>query len=187
MHRPLSFQQIAQLRAHLKRGGVVAYPTESCYGLGALPDNVRGLRTLLRLKKRPQHKGMIVIGANWSQLQPHLCRLPCDDIAALQAMWPAPKTVLLPAKPTVLPNLRGRGRNKLAVRIPAHDTARGLCQQVQAALVSTSCNRAKQRPCRNEREVRRQFGRQVYVVGGRVGRRRQPSEIMDWASQKRIR
>ncbi len=78
MHRPLSFQQIAQLRAYLKRGGVVAYPTESCYGLGALPDNVRGLRTLLRLKKRPQHKGMIVIGANWSQLQPHLCRLPCD-------------------------------------------------------------------------------------------------------------
>ena len=175
------------LRRHLRRGGVVAYPTESCYGLGALPQHRGALRRILRLKKRPQHKGMIVIAADTAQLRPLLQPLAADEYRRLAALWPAPTTVLLPAARHILPELRGRRRDKLAVRVPDHAAARRLCRVVRSPLVSTSCNRAGGRPCRTEREVRRQFGRRLMIIGGRIGRRRQPSTIIDWASGRRVR
>ena len=83
--------------------------------------------------------------------------------------------------------LRGRGREKLAVRVPAHDGARRLCALLGTPLVSTSCNQSGKRSCKSAREVRRLFGRKLWLVGGRVGGRKQPSEIVDWASHKRLR
>ena len=78
-------------------------------------------------------------------------------------------------------------RGKLAVRIPAHEGARALCRRIGSALVSTSCNRSGKRACRSEREVRRQFGRAVLVIGGRTGARKAPSRIIDWASGQVLR
>lgn len=180
---------IYRLRAHLKRGGVVAYPTESSYGLGCLPHHTRALRRILQIKKRPAHKGLIVIGRDWAQLQAHLCRLPENQLTHIQQIWQTaePTTFLLPSRALVLPILRGRGRHQLAVRVPQHEGARRLCEQVGSALVSTSCNRAKRRPCYFAREVRRQFGREVWVLDGRTGGRRQPSRIVDLANQRQIR
>ena len=74
--RILSAAAARGLRAHLRRGSLVAYPTESSYGLGCLPTHRRALRWLMQLKKRPQHKGLIVIGNDLKQLEPLLQRLP---------------------------------------------------------------------------------------------------------------
>lgn len=177
----------ARLRRHIRAGGIVAYPTESCFGLGCDPGNVRALRRLVRMKKRPQHKGLIVIGAGLGQLEALLRRLPEPTRRALQGNWPSAKTFVLPASERVLPLLRGRGRGKLAVRVPDHAGARALCALAGTALVSTSCNRAGKRACRSGREVRRQFGREVLLVGGRTGTRKGPSDIIDWDSQSRLR
>lgn len=175
------------LRAHLKRGGLIAYPTESCYGIGALPSHAKAIRQILHIKKRPQHKGLIVIGDSVSRLQSLLQPLSKSTRATLNAIYPAPKTFLLPVKTTVLPVLRGKGRKKLAVRVPDHAVARQLCCIAQSALVSTSCNRAGGRPCRTTRQVRRQFGKKVWVIAGNIGKRKQPSEIIDWQTEKRLR
>lgn len=176
-----------KLSVYLKKGGLVAYPTESCYGLGCLPTLAQALGKLAHLKKRPQHKGMIVIGNQFEQLQP-LLQMPSENLQdMLRKEWPAPKTFLLSAKSCVLPELRGKQRSKLAVRVPAHVGARRLCQALQTPLVSTSCNRAGKRACRTEREVRRQFGRDVWIVGGRIGRQKSPSQIIDGETGKRLR
>lgn len=184
--RILSASAQKRLNAHLKRGGLIAYPTESCYGIGCLPKYPSALKKLIRLKKRPQNKGMIVIGSNLQQLLPLLER-PSEKVAAmLDNEWPAPTTFLLPCrKPPVL--LRGKGRKKLAVRVPAHHPARQLCTMLSSPLVSTSCNRSGSRPCKSEREVRRQFGRKVWVVGGRAGGLKSPSRIVDAETGKRLR
>lgn len=87
----------------------------------------------------------------------------------------------------VLPSLRGKGRSKLAVRVPAHVGARRLCQALEMPLVSTSCNRAGKRACKTEREVRRQFGRKVWVVGGLIGKQKTPSQIIDGETGARLR
>lgn len=176
-----------KLRVYLKKGGLVAYPTESCYGLGCLPILANALGKLTHLKKRPQHKGMIVIGNQFEQLQP-LLQMPSENLQAmLRKEWPAPKTFLLSAKPCVLPELRGKRRGKLAVRVPDHAGARRLCQVLGMPLVSTSCNRAGKRTCRTEREARRQFGRDVWIVGGQIGRQKSPSQIIDGETGKRLR
>ena len=83
--------------------------------------------------------------------------------------------------------MRGRGRSKLAVRVPDHALVRRLCALAGMPLVSASCNRSGGCPCKSEREARRLFGRQVWVIGGRTGVRRAPSEIIDWDSRRRLR
>lgn len=186
-HRLNCAHSLRGLRTHLQRGGLVAYPTESCYGIGALPRHAHAIRAVLQIKNRPQHKGLIVIGADLAQLQPLLCRLPAHEWHKICAQWPAPKTLILPANKRLLPQLRGKRRNKLAVRIPDHQVARRLCQVAGSALISTSCNRAGSRACKTEREVRRQFGRNVWIIRGCIGNRRQPSDIIDWFAQKQLR
>ena len=152
-----------------------------------MPTHPRALQKVIRLKKRPQGKGLISIGADWPQLAPLLRPLPDDERTRLLGNWPAAKTYLLDARARVPAALRGRGRGKLAVRIPAHEGARALCRRIGSALVSTSCNRSGKRACRNEREVRRQFGRAALVIGGRTGARKAPSRIIDWASGQVLR
>ena len=186
-HRILSASTLRKLQSHLKKGGLVAYPTESCYGIGCIPTLPKALNRLIHLKKRPQHKGMIVIGNQLEQLQPLLQRSSENIQTMLRNEWPAPKTFLLPAAADVLPALRGKRRSKLAVRVPAHAGARRLCQALKTPLVSTSCNRAGKRACKTEREVRRQFGRDVWVVGGLIGKQRSPSQIIDGETGVRLR
>lgn len=180
---------IHTLRAYLKRGGVIAYPTESSYGLGCLPHHRVGIKRILQLKKRPQHKGLIVIGANITQLIPLLCRLPEPHVQQYQHIWQTepPTTLILPARHTVPSAVRGKRRNGLAVRIPRYDWTRQICLLAGSALVSTSCNRAKKRPCRTERETRRQFGNKVWIIGGKTGGYKQPSRIINPYSAERFR
>ncbi|MGF6147447.1 t(6)A37 threonylcarbamoyladenosine biosynthesis protein RimN [Kingella potus] len=187
MKRILCAAEAGRLKSRLRRGGLVAYPTESCFGIGCLPHHAKALKALVRLKRRPQHKGMIVVGDTLARLRPLLRPLAEDDAAALESIWPARQTFLLPAARNVPPLLRGRGRAALAVRVPAHEAARDLCRLLGTPLVSTSCNRAGKRPCRSTREVRRQFGRSVYVAAGRCGGSKTPSTMTDWATGRRLR
>ena len=171
MQRTLSAIATGRLKNHLKRGGLIAYPTESCYGLGCLPTHTKALKKLIRLKRRPQHKGMIVIGDKLDRLRPLLQPLGETDRRLLESQWPARKTFLLHA----------------ADRIPDHPGARSLCRLLGQPLVSTSCNKAGKRPCRNQREALRQFGRHAFIIGGRCGGAKKPSLIIDWENGRQLR
>lgn len=186
-HRIMGATQQRRLQAHLRRGGVVAYPTESCFGLGCLPQHQRGLRRIMGIKQRPQSKGLIVIGDQLNQLNPLLKPLTSAQIQQVVGTWPAAVTFLIPCSDKVSALLRGNGRSKLAVRVPAHHGARELCSIAQSALVSTSCNRSGKKSCTSTREVKRQFGRQVWVVEGLIGRNKRPSQIVDLATGVRLR
>lgn len=183
----MRINQLNRLRRHVAKGGVIAYPTESCFGLGCMPTSHRAVKNIIKIKKRPQHKGLIVIGKHLIQLQPLLQKLPEHTQQYLNGIWAAPKTFVLPAQRDLPSILRGKRRDKLAVRVPDHALARQLCAMLQMPLVSTSCNRAKQRPCKTVREVRRQFGRQIMIVNGRIGTRKRPSDIIDLTTQTQLR
>ena len=173
------------LRAWLKGGGIVAYATESCFGLGCDPRNARALARLLRLKGRPRQKGLIVIGAEVGQLR----GLLAEGVLATtpyQDYWPGANTLLLPAGPQALGLLRGQHR-RLAVRIPGHAGARALCRAAGMALVSTSANLSGRVSLKTARACSRQFGRRVLVIGGRNGGARRPSAIIDLDSGQRLR
>ena len=173
-------------RATFRQGGVLAHATESCFGLGCDPFNVRAIRRILAIKARPNHKGLIVIAANLDQLRPLIRPLTSAQLAVVNRYWPGPYTFLLPASRRVPQLLRGR-HDKIAVRITAHGPAAALCLALGSPLVSTSANRAGQKSLRTARACRLAFGEQVLTLDGRIGKRRKPSTIIDLDSGRVLR
>lgn len=174
------------LRHYLKGGGVIAYPTESCYGLGCDPRNPHAIRRLLQIKGRPERKGLILIASGLNQLKPFLAPLKADQVRQLQSKWPGPHTWLVPASHNCPFWLTGR-HPTIAVRVTAHQPALRLCREAGMALVSTSANRSGQKSAKTARECMRLFGNSVKVVPGRIGKRRKPSTIQDLATGRIFR
>lgn len=184
--RRLPGRLVRILRRHLSRSGVIAYPTESCFGLGCDPRDRRAVRRILRLKGRPQSRGLILIASDFGQLRPYVAQLSPWYLERLQQVWPGPVTFLLPAGPRAPRWVVGRHR-LIAVRVTAHGGAAALCRSLGTALVSTSANRAGARPARTYADCWRRFGGSVRVVKGCVGRRRRPSTIMDLETGRILR
>lgn len=177
---------LRRLRAHFRRGGLIAYPTESCFGLGCDPRNPRAVRALLRLKARPQGKGLILIAAAEHQLRGTIAPLGAAQRRAIGSTWPGPNTWLVPAGKRCGRWLRGK-HDTLAVRVTAHAGAAALCRALRSALVSTSANLAGHHPLKSAAACRKTFGKQVLVVPGRIGKSRKPSTIRDLASGRVLR
>lgn len=175
-----------RLRAHFQRGGLIAYPTESCYGLGCDPRNARAVKCLLRLKGRPQNKGLILIAERFSRLQPYLAPLTAQQQQRVFPTWPGPHTWLITASRKTAHWLRGKHAS-LAVRVSAHPGAVALCHALGSALVSTSANRAGLKPLKTYAACLKAFGSQVLVVPGRIGEHKKPSTIQDSTSGKVVR
>jgi L-threonylcarbamoyladenylate synthase len=173
------------LRAHLHRGGLIAYPTESCYGLGCDPLNSWAVRKLVRLKGRPVCKGLILIADRFERFRPFVQPLCATDLARVMRTWPGPVSWILPARRRA-PWLRGANPG-LAVRVTAHPAAAQLCHDLGTALVSTSANKSGGPPAKTARECRKIFGAQVWVLGGRIGKRKRPSTLIDLHSGKILR
>jgi L-threonylcarbamoyladenylate synthase len=174
------------LAAHLKRGGLIAYPTESCYGLGCDPDNRRAVQRILKLKQRPQRKGLILIASSYHQVARYLQPLTPEQQQRMKDAGAQAITYLMPARHSCPRWLRGT-HDTLAVRLTAHPYALQLCRSTNSALVSTSANRSGQRPAKTYAECLRLFGKKVWVLPGRVGKRKKPSTIRMWGDGKIIR
>lgn len=179
-------QQPDTLRAHLVRGGLVAYPTESCYGLGCDPRQPHALRRLIAAKGRSAAKGLLLIAASWAQLQPYVARLPAGQLARMKRSWPGPVTWVVPASRRC-PALLTGGRPTVAVRVTAHPDAARLCRTLGMALVSTSANKRGRPAAQTAAECRRIFGTRVRTLDGRIGTRRRPSTLIDLATGKILR
>jgi len=173
------------LRAHLQHGGVIAYPTESCYGLGCDPRNRAAVQKILRLKHRPWTKGLILAAADLQQIARFILPISAAEQATLDQYWPGPYTFLLPASNRAPKLLIGK-HHSLAVRISAHPDVARLTQAL-GPLVSTSANVSGAKPIKTYAEAQRAFGQRVWVLPGRIGKRRAPSVIIDLQSGKKLR
>lgn len=167
-----------RIRRHLRQGGLLAYPTESCYGLGCDPRNSSAVRNLLSLKQRSTAKGLILIAASVRQLTPYFSSLSPQIRQRMRARWPGPHTWLVPASQHCPPWLCG-AHPTLAARVTAHHGAARLCRMAGMALVSTSANLSGGKPARSRAECQRLFGKRVWVLPGRIGARRRPSTIQN--------
>lgn len=174
------------IATHLKRGGLIAYPTEYCFGLGCDPDNRRAVVRLLRIKRRPQRKGLILIAAHFHQIARYLQPRTQSEQAQLKNSGDRAVTYLLPTHHSAPRWLRG-SHDTLGVRLTAYRPAAQLCRSLNSALVSTSANRSGKQPARSYAQCLRYFGSTVMVLPGRVGKGRKPSTISAWADGKIVR
>lgn len=175
----------SELRAYLKRGGVIAYPTESCFGLGCDPRNRAAVQKILRLKHRPWHKGLILVAANVGQVRRFIQPLNPSQQANLNQYWPGPYTFLLPISTRAPKGVTGKHRT-LAVRVSAYPVVARLTRML-GPLVSTSANIAGAKPLTRAADVQRAFGAAVRVLPGRVGKHKKPSAIIDLQSGNKLR
>ena len=174
--------------SHLNRQAVIAYPTEAVFGLGCDPDSESAVMALLALKQRPVEKGLILIAADYSQLEPYISdrELSVVQRERMFACWPGPVTFVVPVPPQTPRWLTGQF-DSLAIRVSDHPDVQALCRAFGKPLVSTSANLSGQPPCRTAKEVKQQFGDDFPVLSGKTGGRQNPSEIRDVISGELIR
>jgi L-threonylcarbamoyladenylate synthase len=130
-------EPVEPLRELLRRGGVLAIPTESSYGLGADPRNRTGVEAIYRIKGREPRKPLPAVVAGPEQLADLGIDPDLSILIPLSACWPGPLTVILPSA-RVLPASGGEAR--LAVRIPGHEGLRRLLSGLGHGLTATSAN-----------------------------------------------
>jgi L-threonylcarbamoyladenylate synthase len=160
-------------------GGVIAYPTEAVYGIGCDPWDGRAVRRVLEIKQRPESKGLILIAADFRQLEEFVAPLAPARMTEVRATWPGPNTWLMPAKTGVPAWLTG-SHDTLAVRVTDHPLAAALCRAAGTALVSTSANRSGRPPARSALQVMLRLGPAAdYVLVGDCGGRASCSRIRD--------
>lgn len=178
--------KLRQALLTLEAGGIIAYPTEAIYGIGCDPEDDDALLEILWLKQRPPEKGLILIAADFNQLQDYIEPLPSEVLSKMLKSWPGANTWLVPVKPDVSPLLTG-GRKTLAVRVTDHPIAAELCRQFGGPLVSTSANLTGLKPAKNAYQVRWQLPEVDYVMTGPCGGLNQPSTIRDAMTDEILR
>ena len=180
--------RLREAARRLRRGAVLAYPTEAVYGLGCDPSNAAAVYRLLAIKGRSPAKGLILIAAEFGQFGPYVQALDEGHrMAEILASWPGPNTWLLPATKACPSWLTGR-HTTLAVRVTAHPIAAALCRAAGTPIVSTSANRSGRPPARTALQVRlRCGGAPDLVLHGSTGGLSRPTTIRDAATGAVIR
>lgn len=177
-----------QLRycAHiLRHQGVIAYPTESVFGLGCDPQSEYAVEKILRLKQRPVSKGMIIVAATLQQLESYI---EIDADQKQRILHQDTAMTWLVNKSCHTPEWISGQHSKIAIRISQHPVVTSLCHEFGGAIVSTSANPAGAHPAQNILQVRQYFPHQLDMyLAGSTGPLGKPTPITDIHTGQQIR
>jgi L-threonylcarbamoyladenylate synthase len=150
----------------LKAGGVVAFPTDTVYGLGAAADNPAAIRRVFEIKQRPFTQALPLVLANAAQADTVAINIPEEARILMARFWPGALTLVL-KKSARVPDVVTAGSGTVAVRVPNHVLSLALIRGVGIPLVGTSANiHGKPSPVTAE-EVNAQLeGKVDYVIDG---------------------
>lgn len=163
----------------LESGGIIGYPTETVYGLGADASNPGSIERIHRLKGRKVKSPMLVLVGDASALEPLVKHVPETAMSLMSKFWPGPLTLLFEASESVPDCLTG-GLKTVGIRISPDPICRSLLGRYRKPLVSTSANKTGMPPARSAQEVASRFpdGVRVVIDGGRR-EESHPSTILD--------
>ena len=155
--------------AHIRAGELVAFPTETVYGLGADASNDAAVAKIFAAKGRPANHPLIVHIASSAQVLDFASSVPPFAQALMQAFWPGPLTLILPRKPGVAAAAAG-GQNSIGLRCPAHPLALEFlkaCYQLGVSGVAgPSANKFGRVSPTTAQHVRDEFGDDLLVLDG---------------------
>ena len=179
-------QNINQAANIIKNGGLIAYPTETVYGLGADPHNAEAVQKIFIAKGRAEDKGIILLIRGVDDL-PMLVRTisPTAQIL-IEAFWPGPLTLVFRANLDLSPALLG-GRDTVALRHSSSSIATQLLTALDGPLTSTSANRSTEPPARSACEVQNALGNHLdLILDGGPSDSTLPSTLVDVSSDRAI-
>jgi L-threonylcarbamoyladenylate synthase len=164
----LSIKDAAQI---LRDGGLVAFPTETVYGLGANALDASAVAKIYEMKGRPETSPLIVHASSIEMARSLVTEWPREAEELAQRWWPGPLTLVLP-KAARIPDIVTAGLATVGVRIPAHPLALQLIEAAGVPLAAPSANRYKELSPTTAAHVRAAFGDSIPVLDGgptRVG------------------
>lgn len=169
---------IKQATGLLQRGGVVVIPTDTAYGLAADPRIKSAVKRIFKIKQRPPEKALPWVAGSLAQVERHFL-LTAAERRVATALWPGPLSLVL--------RLR-RGRQRIAVRVPALALLRKLCLLVGYPLTATSANISGRPTAYSIASVKRQFVAALVkpdaIIDGGTLHRRAPSTIADLSGRQ---
>jgi len=134
-----SYQQAVDI---LNEGGVVAFPTETVYGLGALATDEQAVRKIFEAKGRPSDNPLIVHIGNREAVEQYAIQIPDDAYKLMEKFWPGPLTLVFHKRPGVIAPSVTPGFETVGLRMPDHPVALELLQTLDGPLAAPSANRS---------------------------------------------
>ena len=150
----------------LQQGRIVAFPTETYYGLAVDPNNESAVTALFNLKKRPVDKPLLLLVKNTSQLSHLISHVPPELKPLMEKYWPGPLTLIFPAHPLVNNKITAR-TGTVGIRISPNPIAEKIVRHFGGAITATSANISGRPPAKTAQEVVGMFGDDIdYVLDG---------------------
>lgn len=174
-----SEQAIIRAGETIKHGGVIAFRTDTFYGLGADPFNREAVHKIKELKGREDNKPILVVISDHDQVEHFIADVSPSFQNLAKAFWPGPLTLIGKARANV-PAEISAGTKTVGVRLPNDDRVRALVRACGGALTATSANPSRATPARNAQAVQDYFGDAIdlFVDGGDTTTD-QPSTVVD--------
>lgn len=161
------------------RGGVIAFPTDTVYGLGCSLFDVSAVEMVSRIKRRDPSLAVISLIPEARQVEGLASEITPVARRLMQRYWPGRLSLIFRAAPIVPPRVRGAG-GTIALRVPADTLCKRLLDTIGGPVVSSSANLSGQPPAETAEEVLRVFGNQIdLVIDGGPRRGNVPSTLVD--------
>ena len=168
----------------LKNNGVIVYPTETFYGLGANCHSPDAVKKIFVLKERDRAKPLSVVISDRNMLNSLIAETPPAAEPLIRLFWPGPLTLVLPANPLLPRELLGAGKS-VGVRLPAHAGLRDLVREAGFPLTATSANISGEEGLSDPERVYDTFmGRVDCIVDGGKTKGGHPSTVVDLTVRK---
>ena len=170
---------IVRTADYIRSGGVVVYPTETVYGLGADPFNPIAFERIFSLKGREAEKGLILLIRGRQDLDSLVADVPRAAEFLMDLFWPGPLTLVFPASPN-LPNHLLGFTSTIALRVSDAPVACALLRFVGGPITSTSANQSGHPPARSAQEAANALGDRVdLILDGGTASDSRPSTLVD--------
>jgi len=147
----------------LRSGGVVAFPTETFYGLGADISRETGIRKVFKIKSRGYHQPLLILIPSIRLLPGLALEIPASAKTLMSAFWPGGLTLVFWAAPGVNPLLTA-GTGKIGIRLSSHPLATAISAALKQPITGTSANVTGSPPCRTAEETSRNLGNTVDLI-----------------------
>ncbi len=168
----------------IRTGGVIVYPTDTFYGLGAAPNNVDAVRKLFAIKGRHPEQPILLLIKDAGEVRAWATGIGPRTERLMKTFWPGPLTLVLKARPEVMKELTG-GAGTIGLRVPGNPLTRQLLASLDSALTGTSANLSGRPSPRTAQEADEMIGGMVDLIldaGETAGGK--PSTVVDMSADE---
>lgn len=150
----------------LRNCGTVAFPTDTVYGIGAIPSSKKAVSKLYKIKGRSDKKPIALLISSKNQIKRFAKSIPVKAERLMKKYWPGPLTLIF-RKKTSVPDFLTSGLPTIGIRMPKNRTALSLIKAAGGALAVTSANRAGKKPAATAKEIKGLKGIDLVIDGGK--------------------